>query len=69
MQRSNVDLPLPDEPMRQTTSRSATSRSIPSSTAFGPNALRTPTTCSFAIGLTAPQSRSCGAAPGSAGGR
>ena len=41
-QRSSVDLPEPDAPIRQTTSCSATARSIPRSTSTAPNDLRTP---------------------------
>ena len=42
MQRSSVDLPHPDAPMRQTTSCSATSRSIPRRTSRSPNDLWRP---------------------------
>ena len=42
MQRSSVDLPEPDAPIRQTTSCSATSRSMPRSTSCSPNALCRP---------------------------
>src|SRR6185369_2267757 len=42
MQRRSVDLPDPDAPMRQTTSCSATTRSIPRRTSFGPNDLWSP---------------------------
>ena len=42
MQRRSVDLPLPDEPIRQTTSCSATVRSIPRRTSFRPNDLWRP---------------------------
>ena len=42
MQRSSVDLPEPDAPMRQTTSCSATVRSTPSMTTWAPNAFVSP---------------------------
>ncbi len=42
MQRSSVDLPDPDAPIRQTTSCSPTSRSIPRNTSSVPNAFQTP---------------------------
>ena len=41
-QRSSVDLPDPEPPMRATTWCSATARSTPRSTTFSPNALTTP---------------------------
>src|SRR5919108_2621151 len=40
--RSSVDLPEPEAPIRQTTSWFSSSRSIPRSTSFAPNDLRTP---------------------------
>ncbi len=40
-QRSSVDLPEPEAPIMQTTSCSATARSIPRSTSFRPNDLWT----------------------------
>ena len=42
MQRSSVDLPEPEAPIRQTTSCSPTARSIPRSTSCLPNDLRSP---------------------------
>ena len=41
-QRSSVDLPEPEAPIKQTTSWSSSSRSIPRSTSVAPNDLRTP---------------------------
>src|SRR5262249_58612018 len=41
-QRSSVDLPEPEAPIRHTTSWVATDRSTPLSTSFGPNDLRSP---------------------------
>ncbi len=51
MQRSSVDLPEPDAPIRHTTSCSATRQSIPRSTSFLPNDLCTPSTESCAAAL------------------
>ena len=45
MQRSSVDFPEPDAPMRQTTSCSASARSIPRSTSVLPNDFRRPSIC------------------------
>ena len=42
MQRRSVDLPLPEAPIRQITSCSATVRSMPRSTSFFPNDLWRP---------------------------
>ena len=41
-QRSSVDLPDPDAPIRQMTSCGATDRSMPRSTSFAPNDFRSP---------------------------
>jgi hypothetical protein len=51
MQRRSVDLPDPDAPIRQTTSCSATSRSIPRSTASDPNDFSSPSTWSAGAAL------------------
>ena len=53
MQRSSVDLPEPDAPIRHTTSCSATRQSIPRSTSFFPNDLCTPSTESCGLGAHA----------------
>jgi len=50
MQRSKVDLPEPDAPMRQTTSCSATESSIPRRTSALPNRLCSPATSRAAAG-------------------
>ena len=63
-QRSRVDLPEPDGPITNTSSRSATSRSTPRSTCSGPKYLWMP--CARTIAPTAPatypQRGSCGVA-------
>src|SRR5659263_575670 len=49
MQRRNVDLPDPDGPIRQSTSRGATSRSMPFNTSSRPNRLRTPSAWTIGV--------------------
>ena len=44
MQRSSVDLPLPEAPIRHTTSCSSTDRSRSESTTLSPYVLRSPST-------------------------
>ena len=54
MQRSSVDLPDPDAPIRQTTSCSATVRSMPRSTSSAPNDLCSPSMRSASTVIGAP---------------